>query len=52
MIEKVKRKGMKTLGWYVTLSCYDAVLGYETENEEQLLKASLAAADLSSARDK
>ena len=46
MMEQLKSRGMKILGWYVTLGRYDTVLIYEAENEKEALKSSLAAADL------
>jgi uncharacterized protein with GYD domain len=46
MIDELKSKGIRILGWYMTLGRYDAVLIYEAENEKEALKMCFAAADL------
>ena len=46
VIEDLKSKGIKILGWYWTLGCYDYVLIFEAENEKEALKVSLASGDL------
>jgi len=45
MIEEVKKKGIKVLGWYWTLGRYDTVLIFEAANEKEAMKQSFAAAE-------
>ena len=46
MIKELKNKGIKIMGWYMTLGRYDTVLIYEAEDEKEALKVSLSEADL------
>ena len=46
MMNELKSRGIKVLGWYMTLGRYDAVLVYEAENEKEALKVSFAGGDL------
>jgi uncharacterized protein with GYD domain len=46
IIDELKNKGIKIIGWYWTLGRYDTAVIYEAENEKEALKTSLAVADI------
>jgi uncharacterized protein with GYD domain len=46
IIDELKNKGIKIIGWYWTLGRYDTVVMFEAANEKEALKTSLAVADI------
>lgn len=46
IINELKNRGVKIIGWYLTLGRYDTVLIYEAKDEKEALKISLAGAGL------
>jgi uncharacterized protein with GYD domain len=45
VMDDLKNRGIKILGWYWTLGRYDTAVIFEAENEKEALKTSLAVAD-------
>jgi uncharacterized protein with GYD domain len=45
VIDELKTKGIKIIGWYWTLGRYDTAVIFEAANEKEALKTSLAVAD-------
>jgi uncharacterized protein with GYD domain len=45
VVEAMKKRGIKILGWYWTLGRYDTAVIYEAENEKAALQTSLDIAD-------
>ena len=45
VIDELKNKGIKIIGWYWTLGRYDTAVIFEAANEKEALKTSLAVAD-------
>ncbi len=45
IIDELKNKGIKIIGWYWTLGRYDTAIIFEAANEREALKTSLAVAD-------
>ena len=45
VVEELKKKGIRIIGWYWTLGRYDTAIIFEAENEKEALKTSLAVAD-------
>ena len=45
VIDELKNKGIKIIGWYWTLGRYDVAVIFEAANEKEALKTSLAVAD-------
>jgi uncharacterized protein with GYD domain len=46
IIDELKNKGIKIIGWYWTLGRYDTAVIFEAVNEKEALKVSLAVADI------
>ena len=46
VIDELKNKGIKIIGWYWTLGRYDTAVIFEAANEKEALKTSLAVADI------
>ena len=45
VMDELKNRGIKIIGWYWTLGRYDTAVIFEAENEKEALKTSLAVAD-------
>ncbi len=45
VMDDIKNRGVKIIGWYWTLGRYDTAIIFEAENEKEALKTSLAVAD-------
>jgi uncharacterized protein with GYD domain len=45
IMDEMKSRGIKIIGWYWTLGRYDTAIIFEAENEKEALKTSLAVAD-------
>ena len=45
VMDELKNRGIKIIGWYWTLGRYDTAVIFEAENEKEALKMSLAVAD-------
>ena len=45
VMDEIKSRGIKIIGWYWTLGRYDTAVIFEAENEKEALKTSLALAD-------
>jgi len=45
VMDELKNKGIKIIGWYWTLGRYDTAVIFEAANEKEALKTSLAVAD-------
>jgi uncharacterized protein with GYD domain len=46
IIDELKKKGVKIIGWYWTLGRYDTAVIFEAANEKEALNTSLAVADI------
>jgi uncharacterized protein with GYD domain len=46
MLDDMKRRGIKIIGFYWTLGRYDTVMILEAPNEKEVMKLSIDAADL------
>jgi len=46
IVDAMKERGIKILGWYWTLGRYDTAVIFEAENEKQALKAALDVGDI------
>jgi len=46
IIDELKSKGVKIIGWYWTLGRYDTAVIFEAANEKDALNTSLAVADI------
>jgi len=45
VMDELKNRGVKVIGWYCTLGRYDTAVIFEAENEKEALKTSLDVAD-------
>jgi uncharacterized protein with GYD domain len=45
VVDDLKNKGIKIIGWYWTLGRYDTAVIFEAANEKEALKFSLAVAE-------
>ena len=45
VMDELKNRGIKVIGWYWTLGRYDTAVIFEAENEKEALKTSLDVAD-------
>jgi len=45
VVDELKNKGIKIMGWYWTLGRYDTAVIFEAANEKEALKVSLAVAE-------
>ena len=45
VMDEIKSRGVKIIGWYWTLGRYDTAVIFEAANEKEALKVSLAVAD-------
>jgi len=45
VVDEIKSRGIKIIGWYWTLGRYDVAFIFEAEIEKEALKTSLAVAD-------
>ena len=45
VMDELKNRGIKIIGWYWTLGRYDTAVIFEAENEKEALKTSLDVAD-------
>ena len=45
VMDELKNRGIKIIGWYWTLGRYDTAVIFEAANEKEALKTSLAVAD-------
>jgi len=46
MLDDMKQKGIKVIGFYWTLGRYDTVMIFEAANEKEAMKLSIDAADV------
>ena len=46
IVEAMKKRGIKIIGWYWTLGRYDTAVIFEAANEKEALKFSLNVADI------
>jgi len=46
IVDELKSKGIKIIGWYWTLGRYDTAVIFEAANEKEALKFSLAVGDI------
>ena len=46
IVDEMKNKGIKIIGWYWTLGRYDTAVIFEAANEKEALKFSLAVGDI------
>ena len=46
IVEAMKKRGIKILGWYWTLGRYDTAVIFAAENEKEALTVSLDVADI------
>ena len=46
MLEDIKQKGIRIIGFYWTLGRYDTVMILEAPNEKEAMKLSIGAADV------
>ena len=46
MLEDMKKKGIKVIGFYWTLGRYDTVLIFEAPNEKEAMKLAIKASEL------
>ena len=45
VMDELKNKGIKIIGWYWTLGRYDTAVIYEAANEKEALKMSIAVSE-------
>ena len=45
VMDEIKSRGIKVIGWYWTLGRYDTAVIFEAENEKEAFRTSLAVAD-------
>ena len=46
IVEAMKKRGIKIIGWYWTLGRYDTAVIFEAANEKEALKFSLSVGDI------